>query len=105
VAHEFWADGGRLLRIPFDEVRSTHRYTLQLPQHDSEIMLEGAARRTGMVEIRRGHRVVGLSQNENGASVNVEGPDGAYDLTAPYAVGCDGARSTVRRALGIGTRW
>ena len=105
VAHEFWADERRLLRMPFDEVRSTHRYTLQLPQHDSEIMLEGAALRTGMVEIRRGHRVVGLDQNEHEASVNVEGPDTAYDLTAPYAVGCDGARSNVRRALGIGTRW
>jgi 2-polyprenyl-6-methoxyphenol hydroxylase-like FAD-dependent oxidoreductase len=105
VAHEFWADGRRLLRMPFDEVRSPHRYTLQLPQHDSEVMLEGAALRTGMAQIRRGHRVVGLSQNEHGASVNVEGPEGAYDLTAPYAVGCDGARSTVRHALGIETRW
>src|SRR4028118_2293721 len=91
--------------MPFDEVRSPHRYTLQLPQHDSEIMLEGAALRTGMVEVRRGHRVVGLSQNGHVASVNVEGPSRAYDLTAPYAVGCDGARSNVRRALGIETRW
>jgi len=105
VAHEFWANERRLLRMPFDEVRSPHRYTLQLPQHDSEIMLEGAALRTGMVEVRRGHRVVGLSQNGHVASVNVEGPSGAYDLTAPYAVGCDGARSNVRRALGIETRW
>jgi len=105
VAHEFWTEERRLLRMPFDEVRSTHRYTLQLPQHDSEIMLEGAALRTGMVEIRRGHRVVGLDQNEHEASVNVEGPDRAYDLTAPYAVGCDGARSSVRRALGGAARW
>src|SRR4028118_785558 len=92
VAHEFWVDRGRLLRMPFDEVRSTHRYTLQLPQHDSETLLEGAALRTGMVEIRRGHRVVGLDQNEHEASVNVEGPDGADDLTAPSAAGGGGAR-------------
>src|SRR4028119_100849 len=77
VAHEFWAGGRRLLRMPFDEVRSPHRYTLQLPQHESEVMLEGAALRTGMVEIRRGHLVVGLSQNEHEASVHVEGPAGA----------------------------
>ena len=105
VAHEFWADERRLLRMPFDEVRSPHRYTLQLPQHDSEVLLEAAALRTGMVEVRRGHRVLGLSQNEHETSVNVEGPDGPYDLVAPYAVGCDGARSNVRRALGIETRW
>ena len=105
VAHEFWANERRLLRMPFDEVRSPHRYTLQLPQHDSEVLLEAAALKTGTVELRRGHRVVGLSQNEHVASVNVEGQDGAYDLTAPYAVGCDGARSNVCRALGIETRW
>src|SRR3712207_1319473 len=37
VAHEFWSgECRRLLRMPFDEVRSPHRYTLQLPQHRSE---------------------------------------------------------------------
>src|SRR4028119_21454 len=87
VAHEFWTDGRRLLRMPFDEVRSTHRYPLQLPQHDSEIVLEGAALRTGMVEIRRGHRVVGLSQNGHEASVNVEGPDGGDDRPGASGVG------------------
>src|SRR4028119_1400871 len=104
VAHAFWANERRLLKMPFDDVRSPHRYTLQLPQHDSEVLLEAAALRTGMVEVRRGHRVVGLSQNEHVASVNVKGPDGAYDLTAPYAVGCDGARSNVRRARGTEAR-
>ena len=105
VAHEFWADGRRLLRMPFDEVRSSHPYTLQLPQHDSEILLERAALDTGLVEIRRGHRVVRVDQEDERASVDVEGPDGTYRLTAPWAVGSDGAGSNVRRALGIETRW
>ena len=29
------------MRMPFDEVRSPHRYTLRLPQHDSEALLAG----------------------------------------------------------------
>ncbi len=105
VAHEFWADERRLLRMPFDEVRSTHRYTLQLPQHDSETLLERAALQTGLVEIRRSHRVTLVDQDEEGASVRVEGPGGDYYLAAPWAVACDGAGSTVRRLLGIQTRW
>ena len=106
VAHEFWSGSGHhLLRMPFDEVRSTHRYTLQLPQHDSETLLERAALETGLVEIRRGHRVVRVDQEGERASVNVEGPDGTYALTAAWAVGCDGAGSNVRRTLSIETRW
>jgi 2-polyprenyl-6-methoxyphenol hydroxylase-like FAD-dependent oxidoreductase len=78
VAHEFWADGRRLLRMPFDEVRSPHPYTLQLPQHDSEALLERTALETGLVEIRRGHRMVEIDQEGELASVKVEGPDGNY---------------------------
>lgn len=32
----------------------------------------------------------------------MNGPDGAYEVSAQYVVGTDGARSTVRRAAGIG---
>jgi 2-polyprenyl-6-methoxyphenol hydroxylase-like FAD-dependent oxidoreductase len=105
VAHEFWVDTRRLLRMPFDEMRSPHRYTLQLPQHDSEALLERAALDTGLVEIRRGHRVVEIDQEGERASVSVEGPDGTYLLTASRAVGCDGSGSNVRHMLGIETRW
>ena len=105
VAHEFWSDKRRLLRMPFNKVRSPHRYTLQLPQHDSEVLLEEAALQTGMVEVRRGHRVVRVGQGGDRAHMSVEGPDGDYDLATPWAVACDGAGSGVRRMLGIETRW
>jgi len=105
VAHEFWTDKRRLLRMPFYEVRSPHRYTLQLPQHDTEVLLEEAALQTGAVEIRRGHRVVRVGREGDRARMSVEGPDRAYDFATPWAVACDGAGSTVRRMLGIETRW
>ena len=106
VAHEFWSGERRLLlRMPFDEVRSTHHYTLQLPQHDTEVLLERAALQTGMVEVRRGHRVVRVGQEGDTAHMSVESSNGTYGLAAPYAVGCDGAGSGVRRMLGIETRW
>jgi 2-polyprenyl-6-methoxyphenol hydroxylase-like FAD-dependent oxidoreductase len=106
VAHEFWAGGRRLLTMRFDEVRSPHRYTLQLPQRDSEALLEEAALETGLVEVRRGHRLVKLEgTDEERASMIVEGPDGYYRHEAPFAVGCDGAKSGVRCMLGISNRW
>jgi 2-polyprenyl-6-methoxyphenol hydroxylase-like FAD-dependent oxidoreductase len=106
VAHEFWAGGRRLLTMRFDEVRSPHRYTLQLPQRDSEALLEEAALETGLVEVRRGHHLVKLEgTDEERASMIVEGPDGHYRHEAPFAVGCDGAKSGVRRMLGISNRW
>lgn len=101
TAHEFWSGRQRLLTLPFDQVDSTHPYTLQLPQHDTEALLERAALATGCVEIRRGHSVVSVGQRDDAATMLVEGPEGSYEVSAPWAVGCDGARSTVRHSLGI----
>jgi len=105
IAHEFWGPQGHLLSLHFDELAHPHPYTLQLPQHDTEVTLETAARATGFVEIRRGVRVVGAMTASGQALVQAEGPDGKVELTAPWAVGCDGARSTVRRLLEVSQRW
>src|SRR5262249_18353599 len=50
-------------------------------------------------DIRPGRELVGLSQDEDG--VTVELADGTR-LRSRYLVGCDGGRSTVRKLLGIG---
>lgn len=105
TAHEFWAYGRPLLRTDFERVRGDHPYTLQLPQHDSEVLLEAAARETGLAEVRRGHRVVSVGQRGEEATVTVEGPEGSYELSEPWAVGCDGAKSNARGMLGIAQRW
>src|SRR4029453_16743368 len=52
-------------------------------------------------ELRFGHRVTGLSQDEDGVEVRFQGPAGDATLGCRYLVGCDGARSTVREAAGI----
>jgi 2-polyprenyl-6-methoxyphenol hydroxylase-like FAD-dependent oxidoreductase len=70
-------------------------------QAQVEQVLEERARVLG-TDIRRGHELVGLSQDQETVTVEVRGPDGTYRLRARYLVGCDGARSLVRKQAGIG---
>src|SRR6266508_1379641 len=70
-------------------------------QAQVEQVLEERARDLGS-HIRRGHELVGLSQDEEAVTVAVAGPDGPYQLRARYLVGCDGAHSLVRKQSGIG---
>ncbi|MQW76071.1 FAD-dependent oxidoreductase [Nocardioides sp. dk4132] len=73
---------------------------LPLPQPLLEEVLDGFARELG-AEVRRGHEVVDLSQDEDGVDIEVRGPAGRRRLRAAYVVGCDGARSRVRELVGI----
>ncbi|MFD8558653.1 rifampin monooxygenase [Streptosporangium canum] len=81
-----------------DRLDTAHPYGLATPQPVTERLLNERALELG-AEIRRGHEVVGLSQDEDG--VTVELADGTY-LRSRYLVGCDGARSAVRKRLGVG---
>jgi 3-(3-hydroxy-phenyl)propionate hydroxylase len=53
------------------------------------------------VELRFPHEVTALAQDDDGVSLDLRGADGSRSaLTARYAVGCDGASSFVRAAIG-----
>ncbi|GGU38337.1 FAD-dependent monooxygenase [Streptomyces lavendofoliae] len=73
---------------------------LKVPQAEWERHFEGRARAAG-ARVLRGHRVVGLDRTPEGVRVEAQGPRGTVTLHARYAVGADGARSTVRRLAGI----
>ncbi|HEY8113484.1 MAG TPA: rifampin monooxygenase [Actinomycetes bacterium] len=81
-----------------DRLDTAHPYVLGIPQTITERLLTEHATEVG-VEIRRGCELVGLSQDEDG--VTVELADGTQ-LRSRYLVGCDGGRSTVRKLLGVG---
>ncbi|WP_412075181.1 rifampin monooxygenase (plasmid) [Streptomyces xanthophaeus] len=88
--------GGMLKPWP-DRLDTAHPYGLATPQPVTERLLNERALELG-TEIRRGCEVVGLSQDENG--VTVELADGTR-LRSRYLVGCDGGRSVVRKQFGV----
>jgi 2-polyprenyl-6-methoxyphenol hydroxylase-like FAD-dependent oxidoreductase len=58
------------------------------------------ARRQG-VEVRFGHRIVGLDQAADHVRATLETAEGRREVRAKWIVGADGARSTVRGLLGL----
>jgi len=53
------------------------------------------------LDLRWKNRVTGVVAEEDHVRVDVETPDGPYRLRCEYLIAADGARSTVRRALGL----
>lgn len=102
LAHgrQFPVGGGYFAAIdkPVPELDTAHGYILGIPQPVTERLLAEHATELG-AEIRRGCEVVGVSQDEDGVSVELA--DGTR-LRSRCLVGCDGGRSTVRKLLGIG---
>ncbi|WP_433717156.1 rifampin monooxygenase [Actinoplanes sp. CA-051413] len=76
---------------------SAHAYLLGIPQPVIVDLLEQHATALG-AEIRRGCAVTDLQQDDDGVTVELAGGE---RLRSRYLVGCDGARSTVRKLLGV----
>ena len=74
---------------------------LNLCQQYIEEFLVEAAQRTGLVDLRWGSMVTGISQDADGVTLTVDTPAGEYRLAADYAVAADGGRSPLRRMMGL----
>ncbi|GAB90048.1 FAD-dependent monooxygenase [Gordonia rhizosphera] len=74
---------------------------LSIPQYETErILREHLARIGGAIE--RGVRLAGFTQDDDGVTATLQGPDDATEtVRVAYLVGCDGAHSTVRKSLGL----
>ena len=94
------------LRLPFGglhvdfTLRVPPMQLLPFPQPQLERFLDELASERG-AEVRRGHELLDISQDDTAVTAEVRGPDGPYRVTARYLVGCDGAYSRVRELAGI----
>ena len=105
IADRFLAEGKPMQVLGFAGVRldisafpSRHPYGLALIQKHSERILLDWAEELG-VRFLRGVEVTGFTEDALGVDVALS--DG-HSLRAQYLVGCDGGRSFVRKAAGIG---
>ncbi|MEO8347088.1 MAG: FAD-dependent oxidoreductase [Betaproteobacteria bacterium] len=76
---------------------------VNLQQYYFEEYLVQRAQTLDAAEIRWKHRVVDVSRDEQGVTLRVATPDGDYALSCDWLIVCDGARSPVRRLLGLDT--
>jgi 3-(3-hydroxy-phenyl)propionate hydroxylase len=74
---------------------------VNLQQYHLEEILVRRAAALPAIDLRWKHRVVGVQPAADGARVEVETADGRYALDADWLVVSDGARSPVRRMLGL----
>ncbi|MFJ6673592.1 rifampin monooxygenase [Actinosynnema sp. NPDC091369] len=81
-----------------ERLDTAHGYVLGIPQPITDRLLGERAVELG-AEIRWGHELVGVDQDDDGVTASLA--DGSR-VRSRYLVGCDGGRSAVRKLLGIG---
>lgn len=71
-------------------------------QNKTEPMLKSAAEQEPSVVVRFGTEFVEFSEEDDRVRLEIVNGDGTQEkVTAQFLVGCDGARSTVRKQLGV----
>ncbi|MFC7075512.1 geranylgeranyl reductase family protein [Haloarcula halophila] len=78
-----------------DEAVSNVIDRVGLDRHLAELAREAGA------DVREDHTVVGVTEDRDGVTVEVRGPDGIERHRALLVAGCDGPKSRVRRELGL----
>ena len=101
--HSAASGGSTLLSLDFSDldVEADRPGLLILEQSQTERLLLDAARESGLCDVRFGAEAVGLAHDEEGARLTVREAGAKWSLDAEFVVGCDGASSFVRPALGL----
>jgi 2-polyprenyl-6-methoxyphenol hydroxylase-like FAD-dependent oxidoreductase len=86
------------IRLNISDLPTRHPYVLALPQSDFERILAAWVSELGVPVIRM-REVTGFAQDDAGVAVELSG---GQSLRAEFLVGCDGGRSLIRKAAGIG---
>ena len=79
---------------------TNHPYRVQCEQWKLMRFLEEKLRQEG-VKLRFGHEVTAVRQDDDGVTVTATTASGPIEIKGRYVLAADGARSAVRRSLGI----
>jgi 3-(3-hydroxy-phenyl)propionate hydroxylase len=80
---------------------TNHPYRVQCEQWKLMRFLEELLRKLPGAEVRFGHEVTAVRQDENRVVVTAKTADGPVEVEGRYLIGADGARSAVRRSLAV----
>lgn len=98
-------DGRRLLRFDVGDHRPLDGWarTFMFHQPDLERALRRGVERFPVVRVCLGTEVTGIADDGDGVTVTARhlGDGGTVEVRSRFLVGCDGARSTVRRHAGV----
>jgi 2-polyprenyl-6-methoxyphenol hydroxylase-like FAD-dependent oxidoreductase len=75
---------------------------MNMSQDSVERLLHAKAAADPLIDLRFGHKVVGVRQDEGGVVATAKAGRRRVEVRGSHLVGADGARSAVRRLLGIG---
>ena len=104
-AVNLWVKGERAARVPFEHIGegvTPYPFLNIFPQDQHEQLLIARLATFG-VAVERQTELVSFTDGPEGVTAKLRKPDGAEETCeADYLAGCDGARSTVRAAIGAG---
>ena len=77
---------------------------INLQQYYVEGYLVERAAQLPLIDLRWKNKVIGVEQQHDRVTLNIDTPDGSYRLDADYVAACDGGRSTLRQLIGQESR-
>lgn len=100
-----YGDSGQIGGVSFRSLEGKHRYVLSLPQMITMDLLEKEASRHATVTVRSGVEVVAKKQSADRVTFQCRAAMGGetFEVSAAFAVACDGNRSRLRDLLKIRT--
>ena len=100
---ELFVEGRRKATFEFHDIGvddTPYPFILIISQAETETILRRYLARLG-VEVMSERELVGLTQDAEGVEATVDAREGRTTIRCRYAIGCDGAHSKVRHALGL----
>jgi 3-(3-hydroxy-phenyl)propionate hydroxylase len=96
-------DGSVVAEFDLNQMRDEFRFpfVLQYEQYKLTADIFAEYANGSDFDVRFSHKVLSLSQDGNGVTVEVSSPAGVESHRADYVIGCDGGRSAIRRLADI----
>jgi 2-polyprenyl-6-methoxyphenol hydroxylase-like FAD-dependent oxidoreductase len=95
-----WNGRRRIAEARWDQMPTRYAAMVNLPQADTEALLRSHLQACGG-SVRWGWRATAIDQDEESVQARVATDEGPRVVAGQFLVGCDGARSEVRRSCGV----